>query len=988
MTTPPSQTKDISEQEDDIFHQLGSQDFQNEPQNYKSLVKSKKEEQLRVSVDSPFSRANDDANSIRKLREERALMLRDETNEIRRQLDSVKDRLNQLKETDHSSSNSSNKGEENEKVSEAKQRQIAKTGRNLATKTETSKKLEAHLDPRLRPLTGRADCPNCTCDRRNSVCDKCIDSNLANVEDYRRHSNSSMVPMGGRNSIDRTPSKSDYDERPIRPTISNKLASVETVVDHVTVPGKIYTISKSLNEKRSKLAQAIDELELMIDKVKEKELRLEQERKVVKLYKDQWKFGPNIGGPKANSRERLGLSNNNQRNYESRLDSQLNRDTKSLMGFNHIESGMKLRQYNTHGSTKKPFRIVRKGATTQTKSNVARSKSLESLKVHNPIPNQDSIRVTSKGFQADKSSSEMNLTKDKDNLDYDQEEIEEILEENVDTREEVGEVGEKSSPVGPKELSKSTEELRPSESEKVEKVKKMTWIPVFGETEVKHVKLTQPKRKVVQILSPEHSLTNRKFSSSQGNINRYTNTRNNNFKRQDCNLTNQRPIDRSTRYNILTGSGGSDARSRNSSGLREARETLKVASNLLEEEQRDSRVKNQLTITRRQPMQSNLMNRQQSSTNPTSRQAHMTSVKTASATRLNLQHNDHQSEIIKLEGKFNELQQMLEKLMQAKSERSVLSPITVTTCSPSSCCHCNGSPRPLSISPNRVRNDQHMVMGTTSNRSPLIHNLRDKLNKTKLRLARTLEEEKQKHQLLKEKVDSSLRKQSDLEQENELLKDSLSKCIDTCLKDISNTFESLNQTLESDSTTINKTGLLSTPVNNSDGFVLTNAAQLLSDNRHLKQMKTHIEAIERQRKGIFEELSKEKRKSNQLELQLKQSQTELNKLVEIKRKIESQSTNIAFNEQVLDSSAKSVNDTNEPIPSTSKQQDTDGKSSPIDHKSDELDDSSYNSIDVYRRYIESMSPDIEAIRRERKLILNEFDNIKKMMMTSDMNKSC
>ena len=53
------------------------------------------------------------------------------------------------------------------------------------------------------------------------------------------------------------------------------------------------------------------------------------------------------------------------------------------------------------------------------------------------------------------------------------------------------------------------------------------------------------------------------------------------------------------------------------------------------------------------------------------------------------------------------------------------------------------------------------------------------------------------------------------------------------------------------------------------------------------------------------------------------------------------------------------------------------------NQADELSSNTLNSIDIYRQYIQSMTPDLDAIRRERRLILDEFDNIKKMLSEMD-----
>lgn len=1048
MSPTPNIPNDIEEQEENIS---------NEPEDYEKdksqssfsqppfwdVVKSKARQQLAVSVDSPFSKEIDPAE-MRKLKEERAAMLIEETSEIRRQLELVKNRLNELKSSSGAETSGNNKFIDSSRV-------LNNSNKNNTQKYESKliKKSNVESIPKYRPLTGRADCPNCVCDRRNSICDKCI--GIAIIAPSNQHSsgrlqsklNHSIIKENDKESTRQQQIITDPDERPIRPAKDKTLGTVVEILDDVVVPNKVYTISKSLNEKRSKLAQTIDELESLMDRVKEKEDRLDKERKIVKLYKEQWQYGPNIAGLPATSRDRLDNSTNNKRNYESRLDANLARDTKSLMGFQHVESGLKLRQYDNNHNNKPPFR--RSMVTTTSKQNYPiRSRSLESLrttaqkkKQHNILDKRTTIsprlintRISNNNNR--KSSSEINLSTantlepkinnkhtelgsnliEQNTISDDQrnedEEVEEILDESiVDVDREEGQ----------EELDNNNNSNTIEDSNNKKKMQKMTWIPVFGETEIKQVKLTTPKRKV-QIVSPDNNKDdNLSMSSSPirgqhqtSNINSFNRS---NFKRQDLSLVNRRPNNSSnndsiSNYNILTGAGGSDARSRNVDSMKVARQTLKAATSLLEQEQRDSKTKNQLIIRKRtiaptmkhKPLNDNNLNNSNLNKETT------TSVKSIATPT--------DKEIARLEEKVNEQQKLLERLANTTRERTLVSPVTVTCSSP--CCHFQ---QLHNSGNNQTRNNNNInqLNSFSPTNKQLINTLRDRLQKTKLRLTKTLEDELHKHNQLKESVDCSLKKQTNLENQNELLKQSLNKCLDKCLKDLSNTFEYLSDNLNNSAIISRTTTTTSSNVNGKDNsdnvYLISNATQLMKENKHLKQMKNHIETIECQRKVIFEELSKEKQRSNELESKLKQNQNELKQLMEAKQKLESQLVDISssqnkdidksidiqddkIKDQSLNSENKQVEKTLSNKPTTSfdeqsvpiattsnnnranNRQDTSLNNHFDNADKSDLDDS-YNSIDLYRRYVQSMSPDIESIKRERKLIIKEFDNIKKML---------
>lgn len=1090
----PSSIEDIKDEEEDIFQELGNYDFQNKP-FFSIATKEKARKQLDVSEDSPFNTAYQmqlDDDERRKLKEQRASLLSEETKEIRRQLDLVKKRLNEIKHPKSTTSNINCEAIGKELPSNLHNRsqlsknmpEITATNEvNLITNRQKSpppapsrrrllnapnytsstlnllkqqnevthtnpadRNKKQHLEAKYRPLTGKADCPNCNCDRRSSVCDQCIGialvkpmSEMSHTMSYKQTTNEQQPTF--------KPRRVTYqdDERPIRPAKERTLARVEA--DEIVVPNRIFTISKSLNDKRTKLAQAIDDLQLMMDQVKERSNKLEKERKVVQLYKDQWKYGPSIGGPSASSREQLG-SGARQRNYESRLDANLRRDSNSLMGYKSIEPVMKLRQYKPIPNTRlKSRQLQQKTSVVNVHS---RSKSFESLKSIPPRVKQGEVQTAMANFQSGKPSSELNLAssfpKDEEKIQNDDDDVsmleavtvgsptDSVIIVNEEENQNASAKTDKPENNYQHQDEKQNESNKPSGHTEVEKIQKMTWIPVFGETEIKTVTKRTPKRKL-QIVKPTQNGSRAQQASNAIN-NRSQKNHIQHTSRQQHLPINQLAIKQKPRSNAQTPTPNGQSRlvqngvrrevhsekNPNDRLMNEARRRLKFAGDLLEQEKVDSSSKNQLIIRKPIP-KPRLKNAQ-----PSNEQENFSTI--PKTTNILDQTSDNQAtnddnitplqdqqlsiainEIARLEEMVNEQQRVLARLSAETSTVTdhrhllVASPITVSCSSP--CCHHHAG---TTSNSNQCSSPkiQHSSTPKSMNSRTLVNSLRDRLNKTKTRLAKTLEEEREKHQQLKLKVDSSLRKQSDLENENELLKQALSKCIDTCLKDISNTFETLSDTLSE--SMINNQTQKQQNVNSASAeedersmdsgrLVLTNAAQLISDNKHLKQMKNHIDSIENQRKSIFDELSREKQRSNQLELQLKESQNELNEILTAKQKLESQLEMVSKEQHHLMDSCLSDTDkaqagSSDKIVDTFGQHSASSKLSTFNHifssqsqedidKSTTPDDLTYNSVEVYRRYIQSMSPDIEALRKERKSILSEFDNIKKILTDMD-----
>jgi len=874
-------------------------------------------QQLAVSSDSPFSREESSA-------EDSAPKFKDETEEVKKQLDVVKNRLCRLKNQLGESRSEDHEAplfttsDGHETVQPKVRTRVSRDGSATSNQRASQAK--------LRPITGKVDCPNCTCDRRDSVCDRCIGFAATRATADPRIGKQEREPL-----LRFQPSPSSYnDDRPIRLARDMSYETVESI-DQAVVPNKVYTISKSLNEKRTKLSQAIEELQIMIEKVRKKDEKLNQERKVVQLYKDQWKFGPSIGGPSASSQEKL-YSTPKRRSYESRLDANLTRDSKSLMGFQHIQSCLKLRQY--------PIIYPKEKLNPDS----SRSKSLDSLRVQPKV--DSSLQKAIANFHGGKSSSEVNLFAAKP-----------ITEGDDGSIQDNG-----RNPQASPDSQASNSGQAPTERE--EKVQRMAWIPVFGETEIKTVKWA-PKRKI-QVFEPENAPQTRRIQKKS------------NLVRCVGSKDQLSPGSYRSQYSTRTPTGSSPSRlainERQNRVVSEATRKLRFASDILEQDRQESSTK--LVVNRVPPKP-----RPRSSVTPES------SVEKMEPQPVQMVSSDIFKEIARLERMLNEQHKIIAELSQSE-HRKVASPVIVRCLSP--CC-------------NHQCKSSHSTQkaGSTASKN-LISSLRERLNRTRAKLAQTLEVEREKYQQLELRVDSSLRKQSDLESENELLKQSLTRCIDTCLKDISNTFESLSDSMADSLIILNKQQTNGqTPLD--CGPVLNSAAQLISDNRHLKQMKVHLEKIEAQRKRIFEELSIEKQRNNQLALELKRTQEELKKTHETKRDreihIEPEPDPRVSSQKQADPPSALVNPETERQSElgagTSDHEDQTELTSMIDSHDPlkqsshfELDksgsDETYNSVEVYRRYIHSMSPDIESVRRERKLILNEFDNIKKML--SDMNQ--
>lgn len=1023
---------DIEEQEDDIFRYLCEPPFR----MVQNIAKSMAKQQLCVSEDSPFNfpKENTDLEEaeLYRLREKRAAELKQETEQIKHQLELVKGRLAQLndKESSRAKEETLNETEKSDpQVHE--QSDVTCEGSSLMNfypkqaedkkGVDKSKTKDAEL--RLRPLTGKADCPNCVCDRRTSVCDQCL-----KFKTTRTDTATIIFDLHGSNGSDAKKQtyraiNHDRDNRPAKNTVE--------VVDDVIVPNQVYTISRSLNDKRTKLAQAIEELQTMIERVKERDRRLDEERKLVQQYKKQWKFGPNIGGPLASPRDRMSINNitkqsNIRRSYESRLDSDLARDSRSLMGFQQVTPS-RMHQVPKPAIRKSLERRRNLQESGPRSMEHLRSNSLESLKPNSKI-STIKINSNSNNLQRNKSISsadlvageigsnrETNRSPERNRLDTDSddtaiEEVDEFIENETGSKQCEsrpssarirGDKPEKES-----EGSHDRSDLDPKKDHpEVTKVTKMSWIPVFGETEIKTVR---PRANTSRKLKVMNTSNQTQKSSLQVAVP---------SRQSPARQSDSCSSKRGTSNNAFASKGPqtSGQKSQSNIVLNEATKRLRFAQDLLEHEKSDSKSANQLVINR-----GTVQTATKSSTKPTRQQMSRQNSTLTSGTGCQRVPNNKPSStsisdgqsstpksntptanlangyVQRLEQMVSEQQKLLDNLVnQLKEQRG--SPITVQCSSP--CCHQQAQSAP---SPNH-KTSKPLTNGAGASRSSVIHHLKDRLSKTKARLMKMLEEERERHQQLKQKVDSSLRKQSDLQNENQILKQSLNKCIDTCLKDISNTFESLGDSLadsivswSKQSQTEDEVSFMESGAAGSNLTSLTNVAQLIAENRHLKKMKSHIETIESQRREIFEELKGEKQKVGRLESQLKQSQSELDRLAEVKQQLESQlEMSIREQENLIKmqsnnpgiSSADPHNDHHQ---SSSAQADTvtgtDADTSSQDQTTITGKVDSSDSIALYTRFIRSMTPDLDSIMRERKQMLSELDTTRATLekMISEM----
>lgn len=881
---------------DNFYEQSAKQNF--------SAAREKAQRQLALSSDSPFSNIEKEVESsieqVKRAKEQRAAQLAEETINIRNQLDEIKNRLVEIQRT-----------KESQSIDESKQPQS---------------------QAKFRPLTGKADCPNCTCDRRSSVCDKCV--NLATTSSQIRTENRLS-------SLQSDPTLKHPDDRPIRPALNARFkARVEPApIDRNLIPNQVFTISRSLDNKRTKLAQAIDVLQLEINKVKERGNRAEQERKLAQLYRNQWKFGPSVGGPRASARDRLGKDQQSQgHDYQSRMDPNLRRDTKSLMAFRHVGSNLKLRQYSSGSSTNlansRDKRPSSRSTSSPSRLTATRSQSVECLRADKQPAGVETGRSEPpvRDLSKIKSSSNVDLATNRQ-PSADDTEVAEELEDCLAADQSSPDNG--SSDERQSVIEATREDQRPTESSANENVQKMSWVPVFGETEIKTIRKA-PKRKL-QIISPPSSAkvvsSNVQPKSTQP------------LPRARAQLATPKSILSSRERPSLQTDDRQDRL------VSEAEKKLKFASDLLAREMVDSKTKNQLLVNKSAPI-------------PKPRQTTVKSVMTSKdrdvpkSVPVRKELNPSEVELQRLEEMVNEQQRLLNRLAASQNGRlspAIVSPITVSC--PSPCC-CNRGCKP------------EISKETATNKSSLVIALKDRLNKTKLRLARRLEEERERHQQLQLKVDSSLRKQTDLETENDILKQSLSKCIDTCLKDISNTFESIADTLASSigpkasvSSEEQATTTTATP--------LDSAARLITENRYLKDMQRHVEKLEQQRREIFDELSKEKQKAAKLETHLRQSRLQLEQLSAIVKD--------RFNYQEEGQSPGGLGDsTHEQVSSIAAGSGRQMDEPTVGDKSQSDETLTYSSTQ-YSQLIEPISLDMEAINRHHQLMLDEVDNLKKLL---------
>lgn len=914
-----------------------------------SLARSKALEQLCVSDDSPFRfqmqqrgatseealpavDVNEDARASK--------YLQFEAENIKRSLEQVRDRLAQLKmvASDDAVQEQESPPSQQRRPSSLRQARTINLTRQTSSDTR-------HNPQRFRPLTGQRDCPNCSCDRerRVSICDAC-----ASIQTTPRKPLHSLPIDLAEGKVAETQAQeaqnfsNDKENASRQDTADTARASkeperVERISD-VCVPGKVFTISKSLDQKRTRLAQAIEDLRLSIEQVRERSDRLEQERKLVQLYKDQWRFGPSVGNSGGRPRAAAGAPTGSGPivRYESRLDPRLRNDMNSIMGFQGVASVVSKRvpyaprasfaksnpalnnNNKQHASPERKYSSIgsRLAASSTLASSAKRSQSLESLKLvgTRAVYKETSSRGLA-NFQRGKSSSDMSIdsrcgetsAKSADTRGDEEHEVEEqvetelVVESSDDSAEQNKQQLDRPQNPDDRPISGVNASLAEPADEAKPRAGRMTWIPVFGETEIKSVKRA-PTRKLARVTTAPKRPQQVSVPPKQAP-----------------------PLRSSLRSSSTTSNSGQQEHR----VIGEAKRKLKFATDLLAEEKRDSSPK-LAVISSARPRSIDKSNNNQAG------------ARKRAVSDNNLSVHD---EIKRLEDKLVEQQSLLARLTETDS--------IGRSCSPS-CCHHHhihldaaGSPAhswtssaSSSGTSTAAKRAGRASTTTTTSSSAIIHQLRDKLNKTRHRLARRLEEERERHARLQSTVDSSLRKQEQLARENELLKSSLNECIDTCLRDISRTFESLSDTLQT--TTIHLAAAEQRQQLSGDTNQSKSVSNLMTENKLLQQLRSDLEAIEKQRRDIFEQLEREKQRSALLEAQLREAPAM----------------------QTGDDSAANRAD--------------DSKAS--DDAPEES--SSYNSVELYRRFIQSISPDLQSLRQQREDILGEFDNMKKLLATN------
>lgn len=808
-------------------------------------------------------------------------------------------------------------------------------------------------ETRLRPLTGKADCPNCSCDRRTSVCDTCfrlsnqtntsVKSSFVNPETDST-SIQSKISMYKKKLIDNQ-HQQEFVQQSLDTKIRNHNQGQESFqISDSIVPISILALNKSLNSRCLKLAKAIEDLTILTKKVEKQSERLEKERKVTLLYKDQWKkYGPQVGGSTKFMRNSSSLCNNSMQslNYQSRLDPQLQRDMKALNGYNHIESRMKFDNNNHHRSHDKNYWSIKRVGMTQ-QQDLSRSKSVESIANKKKLNFSDEIS-TNETIIKTKSTGDLNQTIEESTNVDDKNDASNNWNEDSDKS-----VEKNKDPMNSEETAISVQQKKGYEQP--------IWIPMINETK-SHDKLT-PTRKVKTIF-PQ---TTRSSVAAKTRISK------DNLQVNGKSLMKSGNLNSSQKFTLT----------------QKALPTKPLPSNQ--------------KITPRQT--SNLLKSKAKSSNQ-NEISQAVGRKINQATSLLSHEYDHSKQIIITPVPMIRRSKILTRLNQndteikrsyARNDSLTRSPTFEIADTLVSNQIKNGAKDPDTESSISQKVEKEDI--------ELIRELKDKLNQSQTRLANILQDERKKHGRLQRRVECSLLKQSDLESENEMLKKSLNKCIDTCLNDIAKTYDALGQMLGGhiikklpivEQQIIDTRSLATNNSNSSHGT--SNVTNSLSV---MKELNEKIEQVYQQRKSMFDELSKERQKNIELEKALTQARTDLDLLLSSKQSKLNKLLQ-TMDAPILETSSPSSSSTS--TMTTIRQNDRSvnlSKTSNIqDLNKDEYDETSrpeegnesIESYDLYRQYIDSISPDIEAIKRERKLIISEFENIKSILTEIDTDNT-
>ncbi|KAG9510520.1 ABC transporter G family member 23, partial [Fragariocoptes setiger] len=785
-------------------------------------------------------------------------------------------------------------------------------------------------EPKKRPLTGKVDCPNCLCDRKRSVCDTCCAQN-----DYL-----SVVKPSNHQEV-----SSKQSDRPST-TIGrhNKQAqslSQAQIGDHnsaqqqsETTPTSWVSANRAIGTKKVQLEDSIHDLQDSIYELRRTNDKLDQQRKLVQLYKDHWIHG---GAPRP----------------ANRLDPNVQRDNKAIMGYEHvkpvIDSNHNLIQQRQQQQLSIDHRLKKSSLGAENQSGAGQH------------------------FRADE--------KDNNNMN---------------------------------ESEQNSNKPMPA--------------PRRSKSDLQQSTIRQSARTRTPIGPTFFSTVN---------LSRRPKTTGGGSSQQSTSTTIKHDLPRSE-YSYQTRVRPAQRRSllANGTQLRKAATTLGGApSNAL--------LRAQKRLEKATQLLSDDMNQSWQTSNVERELSQFTQMPSIAR---DLVHNATQ-EIDRLEAIVAAQQKELDRLMrqsmqqqQEQQTRSIEQQRASTTTEPMA--YVEKPKRRLSYTITKDydisngknnNNEQPIDVGDSSGgggggsskqkeqdspgqraRDALLENTRQQLEETRARLSSTLDrsqqqetnthkEDQHKAKVLQRKVCDSLKKQHELENENEMLKAALNKCIDTCINDMAETI------LSFDAHT-----LPSAVTRGGPGEPANVAPNLVASSNCVKKLKQDLLNSERQRKLLSHELSQQQRRSAQLEDQLKQAQVRLEQYQQecqqlkfakarLEKMLLTNDTNDNDDGDEDDISSRCDIDISQPEPGTSaaaaaaaaaaQQQQQPERNNNVSSKQSQIKPTTTakqqhpqltttttrTTSETYKRYLDSIAPDLEAIQRERQSVLREFDEIKQFL---------